>query len=260
MLDLGGSVSDTVKVEGGWRTFFHVNANPRTGHVMHICSAFTRDGRTWQVEAGDRGQRTRSGTRTARRGRSGAAPTTRRHLADGHQVVYGERAGFRAARGQRAAIRQCPPRHFDPLRRRLNITRKSIPTPSSPPLRGGVSAPGGPAPMRLMIASSPDGLAFERRNLIVTDQGAVPDLVVDEQGWIWLYYQAASVGDAMNRVALALSKDDGASWTFRHVSLAGFSAPKARSVRPGNPVALRWHVPPLPDLAPNRDNGKRPLT
>ena len=54
IMDLGGSVSDTVKVEGGWRTFFHVNANPRTGGKMLIRSAFTKDGKTWKVEPGDR--------------------------------------------------------------------------------------------------------------------------------------------------------------------------------------------------------------
>jgi hypothetical protein len=54
MIDIGGSVSDTVAVKGGWRTFFHVNANPRTGGKMVIRSAFTADGRTWRVEAGDR--------------------------------------------------------------------------------------------------------------------------------------------------------------------------------------------------------------
>jgi hypothetical protein len=54
MIDIGGSVSDTVAVKGGWRAFFHVNANPRTGGKMVIRSAFTADGRTWRVEAGDR--------------------------------------------------------------------------------------------------------------------------------------------------------------------------------------------------------------
>jgi DNA-binding beta-propeller fold protein YncE len=54
ILDLGGSVSDTVKVAGGWRTFFHVNANPRTEGKMLIRSAFTADGKSWKVEPGDR--------------------------------------------------------------------------------------------------------------------------------------------------------------------------------------------------------------
>jgi hypothetical protein len=54
VLELGGSVSDTIAVEGGWRTFFHVNPDPQTGARMRIRSAFTADGRTWQVEEGDR--------------------------------------------------------------------------------------------------------------------------------------------------------------------------------------------------------------
>lgn len=53
-LELGGSVSDTVAVPGGWRTFFHVNTNLSTGSRMKIRSAFTTDGRTWRVEDGDR--------------------------------------------------------------------------------------------------------------------------------------------------------------------------------------------------------------
>lgn len=54
ILDLGGSVSDTAKVKGGWRTFFHVNAPPRSGGKMRIRSAFTADGKTWKVEDDDR--------------------------------------------------------------------------------------------------------------------------------------------------------------------------------------------------------------
>lgn len=54
IMDLGGSVSDTVKVAGGWRTFFHVNPSPQTGGKMVIRSAFTADGRTWTPDPGDR--------------------------------------------------------------------------------------------------------------------------------------------------------------------------------------------------------------
>jgi hypothetical protein len=54
VMDLGGSVSDTVAAPRGWRTYFHVNPNPRTGGKMVIRSAFTADGRTWRVEDGDR--------------------------------------------------------------------------------------------------------------------------------------------------------------------------------------------------------------
>jgi hypothetical protein len=54
ILELGGSVSDTVAVPGGWRTYFHVNGDPRSGSRMSIRSAFSADGRAWKVEEGVR--------------------------------------------------------------------------------------------------------------------------------------------------------------------------------------------------------------
>jgi len=72
VMDLGGSVSDTVAVPGGWRTYFHVNANPQTGGKMVIRSAFTADGRRWRVENGDRVRAPASGP--ARLGVADPAP------------------------------------------------------------------------------------------------------------------------------------------------------------------------------------------
>lgn len=47
-IDLGGSVCDTVAVEGGWRMYFH--RNPSGSERMTIWSAFSADGREWKVE------------------------------------------------------------------------------------------------------------------------------------------------------------------------------------------------------------------
>jgi hypothetical protein len=55
VMDLGGSVCDTIAIRGGGgRTFFHVNGNPQTGDKMQIRSAVTTDGKTWKVERGSR--------------------------------------------------------------------------------------------------------------------------------------------------------------------------------------------------------------
>ena len=54
VIDLGGSVSDTVAVTDGWRTFFHVNANQQNGGRTIIRSAFTTDGLVWKIEEGVR--------------------------------------------------------------------------------------------------------------------------------------------------------------------------------------------------------------
>jgi hypothetical protein len=72
VMDLGGSVSDTVAIGSGWRTFFHVNASPQSGGKMVIRSAFTSDGRTWRIEEGDRLTAPASGP--AQRGVADPAP------------------------------------------------------------------------------------------------------------------------------------------------------------------------------------------
>lgn len=87
------------------------------------------------------------------------------------------------------------------------------------PPRGGVAGGPGPAMVRLMAARSPDGLHFTRTNEIVTDQGAVPDLVVDGKGVIYLYYTGWVVGNEINKTVVAISRDGGESWTFRRLDL-----------------------------------------
>jgi DNA-binding beta-propeller fold protein YncE len=194
--------------------------------------ATSADGTTWQLAAappiggGDPGAvRTRDGgwvvvitsepVRGLRRGAADGGPPEPpggRRFQSPQREPGGPRRGFnKVVPGSEAA-----PQHYCSVNADSDFT----------PRRGGVAAPGGPAPMRLMIATSPDGLKFERQNLIVTDQGAVPDLVVDAHGWVWLYYQSCTVGDEVNKIALALSKDGGKSWTFRRVTLSGFSQPK----------------------------------
>ncbi len=92
------------------------------------------------------------------------------------------------------------------------------------PPEGAVGGPGtlGPWNQRLMLAVSGDGLAFQRRNQIVTDQGAVPDLALDSSGCLYLYYTGWTVGTAVNKTVVAISADQGSSWIYKYLSLAGF--------------------------------------
>ena len=87
------------------------------------------------------------------------------------------------------------------------------------PPRGGVAGGPGPAMFRLMVARSTDGLQFERSGKIVTDQGAVPDLVVDKDGVAYLYYTGWTVGRDTNKTVVAISKDGGRSWSFKRLEI-----------------------------------------
>lgn len=80
----------------------------------------------------------------------------------------------------------------------------------------------GPWSYRLLGATSTDGLTFTRTNNVITDQGDVPDLVQDNQGWIYLYYVGWTVGDETNKTVVAISQDGGATWVYKKLHLTGF--------------------------------------
>ncbi len=81
----------------------------------------------------------------------------------------------------------------------------------------------GPCGKRLLLARSADGLNFFRTYRILTDQADVPDMVVDQRGWIYVYYVGTNVGRENNKIAVAISPDYGEHWVFKRVIIEGFS-------------------------------------
>ena len=81
----------------------------------------------------------------------------------------------------------------------------------------------GPWNSRLMIAYSDDGLNWERTNQIVSDQADVPDLAIDEDGTLYLYYTAWELASStvVNTTHVAISEDNGETWTFKFLELNG---------------------------------------
>lgn len=90
--------------------------------------------------------------------------------------------------------------------------------PTGADASSGVETPGR---RRLMTATSMDGLAFARTNQIVTDQANVPDMVMTDDGTIYLYFAGWTVGDRNNATGVAISGDQGKTWAFHNVDLAG---------------------------------------
>ncbi|MBI2899094.1 MAG: hypothetical protein HYY17_02850 [Planctomycetes bacterium] len=93
------------------------------------------------------------------------------------------------------------------------------------PPTGKVAGPAdhGPWSNRLMVATSPDGLNFTRTYEVISDQADVPDLVIDSQGWLRLYYLGWTVGTENNKVVVAISTDGGGTWAYKRVNLSGFT-------------------------------------
>ncbi|HXE72417.1 MAG TPA: hypothetical protein VNO81_07120 [Candidatus Nitrosotenuis sp.] len=83
-----------------------------------------------------------------------------------------------------------------------------------------------------MLATSTDGLTFQRNNFILTDQGDVPDIVVDNRGFIFVYYVGWTVGSENNKTVCAVSPDGGTTWFYKRVNLTGFEPVPPDAVDP----------------------------
>ena len=80
----------------------------------------------------------------------------------------------------------------------------------------------GPWARRVLGARSMDGLTWVRTTQVISDQADVPELLVDSKGWLYLYYYGWTIGQYQNAPALAISTDNGATWTFRYMKFTGF--------------------------------------
>ncbi len=80
----------------------------------------------------------------------------------------------------------------------------------------------GPWARRLLGAQSTDGLNWTKSNIVISDQADVADLVVDENGRLYMYYYAWKIGDKENLTAMAISDDNGDTWVFKKMEFSGF--------------------------------------
>lgn len=80
---------------------------------------------------------------------------------------------------------------------------------------------------RLLIATSTDGIRFTPTGAILTDQGNVPDALIDAQGNIVVYYVGQSIeqGKEENTVR-AVSQDNGETWEFQELTFKNFTQPR----------------------------------
>jgi hypothetical protein len=109
-------------------------------------------------------------------------------------------------------------------------------TPPDGPLRGLGDA--GADEMRLLSARSEDGVNWTRTQTVISEQANVPDMVVAPDGTIYLYYVGGHIQDKDQTIAAAVSQDNGATWTFKKVTIDGIADKKHST--PGDPdIALR---------------------
>ncbi|MCX8043401.1 MAG: hypothetical protein N3B18_04660 [Desulfobacterota bacterium] len=82
----------------------------------------------------------------------------------------------------------------------------------------------GPWATRIMLATSSDGLTFTRTQDVVCDQAGVPNLIVDHDGYLRIYFIAWQEsgnpqGNDANFLAFAIHNPDDRQWYFHKVVL-----------------------------------------
>jgi len=79
----------------------------------------------------------------------------------------------------------------------------------------------GPWASRLMTALSNDGITFTRTNKILSDQADVPDIITMPDGEVRVYYIIMCPEEVRNKIVVAVSTDNGATWAYKKIKLNG---------------------------------------
>lgn len=97
-----------------------------------------------------------------------------------------------------------------------------------PPFGRAVNPPPASAgERRLLLATSTDGIHFTANGEVLTDQGNVPDMIVEPDGTIRVYYIGQSIEtNKEESTVVAISEDNGASWTFRKLTYTDWPQPR----------------------------------
>jgi hypothetical protein len=79
---------------------------------------------------------------------------------------------------------------------------------------------------RVVLAKSGDGLNFTRMNKVLADRASVPDMMIDKEGNVRVYFVQLVCGDMMNNPVVAISPDGGESWVYKRLHIEGPSEAK----------------------------------
>lgn len=97
------------------------------------------------------------------------------------------------------------------------------------PIQGKATSPNGedaatvgPFERQLKTAISYDGLTYISNDVWISAQANVPDAVITPDGDVYLYYSGWMVGDHLNTTAVAISQDNGKTWTYRYVEMENY--------------------------------------
>jgi hypothetical protein len=111
-----------------------------------------------------------------------------------------------------------------------------------------------PLQNRLLIATSTDGLAWQRTNIVFCDSADVPDAVLAPDGRVFVYYQGLWT-HTVDGIMVGMSPDGISDWTFYQVEIPGTAGWPGRPCDPdiivrGDTFRLYFTGDPTGDMQP----------
>lgn len=85
---------------------------------------------------------------------------------------------------------------------------------------------------QIKTAISYDGLNYIQNDGWIGGQMNVPDAIVRPNGDIYLYFTGQTLGQRFNETAVAISQDQGSTWTYKYLELTGNSPLGSNPVDP----------------------------
>lgn len=79
---------------------------------------------------------------------------------------------------------------------------------------------------RILIATSNDGITFTPTGIALTEQGNVPDMVIDANGMISIYYVGQDIENGKETTAVARSTDNGGTWNYYYLDFVNYPSPR----------------------------------
>ncbi|OWY21882.1 hypothetical protein C7N43_16960 [Sphingobacteriales bacterium UPWRP_1] len=102
----------------------------------------------------------------------------------------------------------------------LLVTAQTLPSDFAPCV---CQATGGIGNRRLLLATSPNAMDWNKTNTVLSDQASVPDAVVLPTGRILVYYMAGcqitgGAAQNINNIKVAVSDNNGLTWAYKNVA------------------------------------------
>lgn len=118
---------------------------------------------------------------------------------------------------------------------------------------------------RLLVAESDDGLFWTRTNLVLSDRASVADALVLPSGRILVYYVTGckvigGVEQKANDTVVAVSDDNGRSWTYRDVAFSNEPSGGTKPVDPNVILLDDGSIRMLVTIDPDQAGSARPQT